>query len=295
MLGASLQAIGDLGGARTELSAALKHVPGSQPTNIILLAFDHRTVAGIALAKTLWLLGYPSQALERARRTVRDAACLGHPVTLSIALNGAISVFLWTGNLQSAEEHIDWFMDHAEAHSMAPYLIVGRGLKGVLAILRGDVTDGVEKLQSCLQDLDTAGYRSFTTPFNISLARGLAATGRFADGLALIDETVKLVEANGDLSYLPEALRVKGNLLFAMQDEGGDAAETCLMQSLDLSRRWAARAWELRASVDLAELLAAQHRPKRARDILQPIFETFVEGADTEDLIAAKRVLATLN
>lgn len=294
MLGASLQSIGDFGGARIELSAALERGSDSQPTNILLLAFDHRTVAGIALAKTLWLQGHPAQALERARQTVRDAARLGHPVSLSIALNGAISVFLWTGDLESAGEHIEWFMAHAEAHSMVPYLIVGRGLKGVLALCGGDAKDGVENLQSCLQDLHVAGYRSFTTPFNISLAQGLAATGRFVEGVTLIDETITLIEASGGVSYMPEALRVKGNLLLAMPHQSSDAAETCLMQSLDLSRRWSARSWELRTSVDLAELFVAQDRPKSARDILQPIFETFVEGADTADLIAAKRLLETL-
>ncbi|WP_424630239.1 ATP-binding protein [Bradyrhizobium sp. SYSU BS000235] len=295
MLGASLQSTGDLGGARIELSAALKHGLDSQPTNIILLAFDHRTVAGVALAKTLWLQGHPAQALERARRTVRDAARLGHPVTLSIALNGAISVFLWTGDLQSADEHIDWFIAHAEAHSMAPYLIVARGLKGLLAIRRGDAKDGVENLQSCLQDLHVAGYRSFTTTFNISLAQGFAATGQFAEGVTLIDDTIKLIEANGDVLYIPEALRVKGNLLFGLQPSGSDAAETCLFQAVELSRRQGARAWELRASVDLARLLVARDRPKRARPLLQGILEQFTEGFDTADLIEAKRLLASLS
>ena len=293
ILGVALQSIGDFGGARTELTAALEHGLNSRPTNIILLAFDHRTVAGIALAKTLWLQGHPAQALERARQTVKDAAHLGHPVTLSIALNGAISVFLWTGD-QSAEEHIDWFMAHAEAHSMAPNLIVGRGLKGVLAIRGGDAKDGVENLQNCLQHHHVAGYRAFTAPFNISLAQGLAATGRFAEGITLIDETIKLIEASGNGCYMPEALRVRGNLLFSMPHPSSGAAEKCLMQSLDLSRRQGARAWELRTTVDLAGLLAALGRPERARELLQPIFEQFVEGSDTADLVAAKRVLATL-
>jgi predicted ATPase len=211
-------------------------------------------------------------------------------------LNGAISVFLWTGDLESAEEHIDWFMAHAEAHSMAPYLIVGRGFRGELAIRRGEAKDGVENLLRCsLQHLDAAGYEVLTTRFNIALVQGLAATGRLAEGITLIDETIKLIEANGESCYMPEALRVRGNLLFSMPHSSSGAAEKCLMQSLDLSRRQAARAWELRSSVDLAELLAAQGRPERARSLLQPIFEQFVEGADTADLVAAKRLLATLS
>ncbi len=175
MLGASLQSIGDLSGARIELNAALTHD--------LELQTDQHHPAGLRSSGGGWCragenvvaAGHPAQALERARRTVRNAARLGHPVTLSIALNGAISVFLWIGDLQSAEEHVDWFMAHAVSRSMAPYLIVGRGLKGVLAIRGGDAKDGVENLQSCLQSLSGAGYRAFTTTFNISLAQGLAA------------------------------------------------------------------------------------------------------------------------
>ncbi len=42
--------------------------------------------------------------------------------------------------------------------------------------------------------------------------QGLAATGRFPEGLALIDETIGMVERNGDFSYMPELLRLKGTL-----------------------------------------------------------------------------------
>ena len=66
------------------------------------------------------------------------------------------------------------------------------------------------------------------------------------------------------------------------------------MQSLEWSRRQAARAWELRTAVDLAALLAAQGRPKDAQALLQPVFEQFVEGSDTADLQAAGRLLASL-
>jgi len=61
-----------------------------------------------------------------------------------------------------------------------------------------------------------------------------------------------------------------------------------------LSRRQDARAWELRVGVDLAALWAAQKRPERAKALLQPIFEQFVEGLDTADMKAAEELLGTL-
>ena len=56
------------------------------------------------------------------------------------------------------------------------------------------------------------------------------------------------------------------------------------MQSLDLSRRQGARAWELRTATDFAALLAAQGQSESARALLRPVFEQFAEGFDTADL-----------
>jgi hypothetical protein len=215
-------------------------------------------------------------------------------LTLAIALIWGISVFLWTGDLQNAEEHIDWLIARSESHSLAPYLAVGRGFKGEVAMRRGDAQGGVESLQGCLEKLHSMPYELLTTPLSISLVQGLAATDRFDEGNTLIDATIRLVEANGDTCYMPELLRVKGDLLLAMQQPSVGDAEMCFMQSLELSRRQSARAWELRTATDLAALLAGQGRSERARTLLEPIFEQFVEGSDTADLKAAERLLATL-
>jgi predicted ATPase len=92
---------------------------------------------------------------------------------------------------------------------------------------------------------------------------------------------------------MPELLRVKGDLLLAMR-QAGDAAETCFMQSLGLSRRQGALAWELRTAVDLAQLWAGQGRAGDARALLQPVFERFSEGTGTSDLQSAARLLGSL-
>ena len=287
--------MGDLGGARADLEAALQHWSRPQQIGTIYLASDHPHRTSIALARTLWLQGHPAQALERAHQAIQDVERMGHPVSLSVVLAWAASVFLWTGDLRAAEMHIDWFISNAESHSLAPFVAVGRGYKAVLAILRGDTKSGVEGLQDCLEKIHATRYELLTTEFNIALVQGLTATDRFDEGMTLIDETIRSVDANGDITYMPEVLRVKGRLLLSMPKPSREDAETCFMQSLELSRRLGARAWELRTAVDLAMLRVAQGRTQSARALLHPVFEQFVEGSDTADLKAAERVLATLH
>jgi tetratricopeptide (TPR) repeat protein len=294
LMGISLHLNGELSRAQSALEAALRYGPRSDRTTTNYLGFDGRLLAGAIMARTLWLRGYPDRAVERALLTIEEAEALDHALTLSIALVWAVSVFLWVGDLARADHHIERLLARAEPHSLGPYLAVGRGFQGELAIRRGDADSGVRNLRHGLTELHAAPYELLTTPLNIALVQGLAATRRFDEALALIDETIQSVEANGDLCYMPELLRVKGNLVLAAPQPDADQAEMCFAWSLELSRRQGARAWELRTGIDLAALLAARGGRERAREFLQPLFEQFVEGSNTPDLKAAARLLATL-
>jgi tetratricopeptide (TPR) repeat protein len=294
ILGRSLHFVGDHGGARAELEASFRYWSRSQRISEIYLGLDHHILVGIGLARTLWLQGQPAQATERVRQTIRDADRKNHPASLALALSWAPGIFLWIGDLPSSEEHADWLISHAESHSMGPYLAVGRGYKGAVAIRRGNAGDGVESLRDCLEQLHAMRYEMLNTEFKLSLVQGLVATGRFVEALTLADETIRLIEANGDLYYLPEALRVKGNVLLSMPQHRAHGAEACFTQSLGWSRRQGALSWELRTAADLAALWAEQGQPETARAVLQPVFTKFVEGLDTADLKAAEHLLATL-
>ncbi|MGY4600739.1 putative ATPase [Bradyrhizobium sp. GM22.5] len=66
------------------------------------------------------------------------------------------------------------------------------------------------------------------------------------------------------------------------------------MQSLALSRRKGAKAWELRAAIDLAGLLVERGRREEAKRWLQLAYEGFAQGSETADIKAAEKLLQTL-
>jgi tetratricopeptide (TPR) repeat protein len=295
LFGISLHLRGDLAGARVELEAALDRGPRSQRTSAIYLGFESRILANAILARNLWLQGQPDEAIEWARKAVEEASAVDHSLTLAITLIWAISVFLWTGELERAAAYIDMLISRAESHSLAPYLLVARGLKSEVAIRQGDAKGGVERLRDSLQRLHATPYELLTTELNLSLAWGLSAIGRADEALSLIDESLAQVEKNGNLLYTPELLRVKGTILLLLPKPNRNNAEVCFLQALELSRHQGARAWELRAAIDLAKLLAGRGEIVRAQELLRPVFEHFVEGLGTADLKAAERLLATLH
>jgi predicted ATPase len=294
MLANALYLVGDIDGAHAAFEATLQNRSHAQHTGRAYFAFDIVAPARLGLAHALCLQGYPRQAAEQAHLLLEDALHIEDPATLSILLTRAFLLFLWIGDLQTVEKVSDWYISNARSHSMGPHVVVGRGLKAVLAIRRGDPQFAVDILQNCMRELPAAGYGLMAAPFNLSLAEGLAATGRFAESIRLIDDGMRQVEINGDFIYMPELLRVKGNLFASMSQPCVSEAEMLLVRSLEMSRQQGSRAGELRAATDLANLMAAQGRREDARRLLEPVFTWFVEGLDTVDLNAAERLLTSL-
>lgn len=292
MTGISLHSMGDLVNARAELEATLREEPINERSRTLQLGFDYYNWAGMALARTLWMQGCPDQAVERVRRTIENAEALDHPVTLTLVLHWAAAVYLWVGDLDSAETHIDWFLSRAQRHSLDPYLAVGQGLKGELAIHRGDAARGVPLLEGALHKLHNARYELVSTAFNLALARGLIALGRTEQARSIIDASIRAVEVNGDSAFMPELLRMKSQLLPRAADAGALILQSCLEQALQCSRDQRARGWELRAATDLAAYFMEEGRAQQAQSILKPVFDQFTEGFGTTDVKRAGIMLA---
>ncbi|MGX1319095.1 putative ATPase/DNA-binding winged helix-turn-helix (wHTH) protein [Bradyrhizobium sp. USDA 377] len=293
LLGVSLHLAGEHRDALNMLQAAWQG-PGTERISTVH-GFDHRNRAGISLARELWLQGRPAEARQLARQTVDEAAQMDHPITLCIALIWAVSIDLWSGELDDAEENIDRFIAHAESRSMGPYLAVGRGVKGELAIRRGDAAAGVETIRASLRELHGAGYELLTTTFNIALVQGLLALGQVEQSACLIDDAIRLVEQSGDHLYMPELLRMKGKVQLSLPAPSTGDVEGLLIQSLELGHRKGAKAWELRAAIDLAGLLAERGRHQEAKRLLQSVLEGFAEGSDTADIRVANELRRTLS
>ncbi len=306
LLGFSYHFAGELGRARDALEAGLRRNTGTELAGqerdppaftmsgdalaapILVLA---SSAAADALARTLWLQGHPTAALEYVNRTLGSPASADHPVTILVALMYAISVLIWNGDLDEAGKHIVRFIATAGSYALKSHVVLGRCFEGQLSINRGDTERGIELLRTSLQELRALRYELFTTAFSLSLIEGCLALGRLTEGMALVEAAIGGVETNGDFCYMPELLRVKAQFLRRLPQAPEAAAAACLADALALSRRQGALAWELRASIDLARQLAAEGRPEQARALLHPVFAQFADGADTADLRTAKSLL----
>lgn len=293
LLGLSLSVMGELNRSQIALDTAV--ATGTAPLGgpRIHFGFDQSSMIRVARIATLAMQGHVSQAREHIKETFTAIEGTTHPVALAVLLNSAGALLL-IGDLDAAEEHLDSFFARAQSRVVEPFLHVGRAFKAELAICKGEINAGIQKLQAELIWLHAARFKLFTVRLQTALARALAVSGRWAEALSLVEETTQLIEEKGCTCLLPELLRVKGSVLLEALEPRPEDAEKCFVAALELSRKQDARTWELRTATDLAAHWAQQGRPSEARALLRPVFEQFANGLDTPDLKVAGDLLTRL-
>ena len=293
MVGTCRHLLGDQAEAERRFQSALEPSPISRLSAILQFGFDHRIRALVLLARVLWFRGRADEAKSLATRAVREAAQVGQPTSVAMALLGHVSVFLWAGDLDGAEPVIHRVIDHCVKHSLQPNYWLALGMKGQLAVARGDPT-GLELLSRAIESLQAKRHEIHTTILATSWTEGLAGIGRSAEALEVIDDAIATTAArNGSSFDMPEMLRVKG-LVLAGLSPGGTEAERCLVRAVECAHAQGALAWELRAGTALARLLAARGRAAEGRERLSATYQRFTQGLETADLVAARQLLAEL-
>lgn len=291
-LGMARQFSGDLAGSRVELEALMGVLSHAQDGSVFL-GYDPHYRSIVALARTLWLQGYPDQAADRIREAIEVSEAMGHSAALALVLAGAATVSLWRGDLDTAQRHVDRSYALAEANGMGPLMAIGRCRKAELTIRRGNIRQGVNELRAGLKPIHAARHELLTTEFNMELALGLLALDQAENGLDIISETIDRVAQSGELFQMPELLRIKGKLLHALGQRGSEV-ERCFRDALDLARAQGSGSFELRAAIDLAVFMTNHDRRADSVTLLRHVYDRFSEGFDTFDLKVAADLLKSL-
>ena len=271
------------------------------PSKLNGASFDyaHKTGVRNVLARSLWFLGYPDQALVAAEEALKEVLDLGHPRTIANALAAIVFVYLSTGEWATAQALSARLLAHVAKHRLSTFASVAIGWQGSLEVLRGDPLRGTELLQSALAGLRSDGHQLYTRPLSAALAEGYAKSGQQELARATIDEAIAWSQEHGPSVDLLELLRVKGEILIAGHRMAGHRTDTaegeaCLAQSLELARETSLLSMELRSGMSLARLWADRGLTRTALELLGSIYGRLTEGFGTRDLVSAANLLIEL-
>jgi predicted ATPase/class 3 adenylate cyclase len=295
VLGSSLALQRDLRGGLEHLDRAIAGFESQRQQSHRLRLGNNPGVASFTTsALTLWLLGFPDRALERAQRAVALATELQHPFSLAYALFHTGFLHLWRREPELMRDRAVGVLDVADEHDLPIWNAVGTCLLGAAKTSLGHFEQGLREIREGI-----ALYRGMRTPpvfWPLLLyvrAGACARSGSPADGVALIDEAIEIVDKGSGLTLAPEFYVMKGDLLLALPEANDDSAQDCLMRAFDVARELDARMPQLRAAITLCR--SQQERgAENGSDLLSVTYAAFTEGFTTPDLIEAKRLLEGL-
>jgi hypothetical protein len=153
---------------------------------------------------------------------------------------------------------------------------------------------GLEEMEAGLADV-CAMNALRTLPFLLGLtAEARSRAGLHQQAPITITEALDAVDDNKDLAWSADLHRLSAGIRLRSDPADVVAAETDLRNALGIAEHRGARSIQLRASRDLADLLACHGQPDKAFDLLEPCYSWFTEGQRTPDLIEARAVLDRL-
>lgn len=279
--------------ASERLEWAIEQYPISRRgRDIVRFGGDLRTSALSHNTVNLLSRGLLDTAARHAHRAVEEARGANHPAVLCVALAWAAGfVFVNIGAFDAARHYNQELLEHAYKHALRPYHAVGVCVRGSIAAELGDMEAGIHDLSAGLAEMRRANYILFYPSFRTRLATVLDSIGRAKDSEQEIGRTLELALEVGHQWFVPEILRVKGELLQKHEPESFAPSEDLFRQSIKQAQAQHALHWELSSATSLAKLLQLRGNPQEAHAVLYPVYTRLSEGRDSPRARSAKMIL----
>ena len=299
-LGIALFYLGDFMASREHCEQGLSHYDVRQyPSRALLFGQDPGVACYTYVALALWALGYPEQALHRAREGLTLARQLGHPFSLAFALLHVAVLHAARREGQAAQAMAEAALALAQEQDFAFWLAWGRFLRGWAAAIQGDGEAGIGQMRQGLEAARSTGAEVGRSGFLALLAEAYGAAAQPERGLEVLAEALVQVDKTGERWWEAELHRLQGALLLQSQPgppasgvgASHQAAEACFRRAISIARHQQAKSWELRAAMSLARLWQSQGKRAAAHALLAELHDWFTEGFQTPDLRETRALL----
>ncbi|MBN1482933.1 hypothetical protein EH223_13445 [candidate division KSB1 bacterium] len=294
-LGASLLYLGEFSEARNHLEQGIA-LYDSQQHNLLAFRYGHDpgVICKSFASLSLWMLGYPDQALKMSDEALGLAKELSHPFSLVYALIFAAMLHQACRKVETNKQLVESAVSLSIEHNFEIWKAMGMSLRGGYLVEQGKIMEGITQLQEGLSAYMNVGANTYRPYFLAIIADSFRKIGKPEEGLSALSEALAYIQESGERQHEAELYRLKGELsLMKLSDEA--EIEKCFYQSLDIARRQNAKSWELRTVMSLSRFRQKQGKRKEAQMMLESICSWFSEGYETADLKEAKALLEELS
>lgn len=297
MLGMTLFHLGEFHQSREHLEQGIAlYDPEKRRTHRALQ--DPGVACLCYLAQTLWLLGYPDQAVERSSKALALARSIDHPFSLAYALNLSGVVLQFLGDVDETLRRAEAAIALCKEQDIPYWLSWGTLFRGWAMVQRGSAVEGIEEVRGALSMAGRMGADNARPYWLCLLAESYGKVGQIEEGLMVQKEALSLSEKIKERFYEAELFRVKGELSrlgdARASEIGALEAERCFHRALETARSQGAKSLELRAAISLSRLYRTQGKRNEALRMLEDTYRWFDEGFGTTDLEEAAALIESL-
>jgi predicted ATPase len=250
---------GELIEARTHCRQGLAcYDPVQHRASAVNYGQDTGVACGVLGATTLWMLGYPDQALRGMEEALALARRLAHPMSLAVTLLQSAHLHQLRREPQAARTQAEEMLALCTEQGFGMYRAWSLLPRGWALAQQGAVTEGIAQIREGFAGFRATGAELTWPWWLATLAEACGKAGQLDEGLRALEEALAAVQRNEEGHYEAEVYRLKGELLLQKAPAHQEAAEAQFQQALAVARRRQAKSWELRAATSLSRLW--QHR-----------------------------------
>ena len=287
--------LGALPAARRHVEEGIaRYTPDQRRAPLFRMGHDPGVACRSWVAMTLWLLGYPEQAVVRRDDSLTLAHALAHPFSLASAHVFAAVVSQLCRDVPAVHEQAEAAVTLSTEQGFPQWAAWATVLRGWARAMQGEGEAGMAEVCQGIAACRATGTALFVSYFCTVLADVAEHVGHLEDGLQALAEAHTLMEQHDERWWEAELHRLRGVLLLRQPGTPQAEAEAWLQRALDVARRQEAKSLELRAAISLARLWQQEGKRAEAHELLAPIYGWFIEGFDTKDLQEAKALLDAL-
>src|SRR5262249_47021795 len=169
---------------------------------------------------TLWLLGFPDQALQWGQRAVTLTQSHPHPFIRTMALSLASDVTQGRREPQATQAYAEAALPLAREHGFPMWEALGLGPQGWALARQGHGSTGITLIRQGLAQYQATGHRMAVAYLVAMLAESYLHLGQAEDGLTLVTATLA-AERDPGYFFQGELRRLKGEFLFLLATRAG--------------------------------------------------------------------------
>ena len=244
-------------------------------------------------ATALWMLGQGDEAARERMVTLRFARDLDHPAAIAQVLGSWLHMSLcfewYTLEVDDVIGVADELRTLCEEDGIPMWHAVGTVYRGAAAATQGDAPLADRLMREGLEQFEQIGSRLTLLAMNALCARARILLGDLDEAWRHLEQAQIEADTRNERMWEPEIDRLRAAIQLRRGDVKG--AETSLRQALAKARGQKASMLELRAALDLHDLLAAGGRRDEGVTLVDEAART-IDPESHQPEVARMRALA---